>query len=159
MFPDPVPKEVDGVIHYEQGSDPTEKFLPSKLEDVEKKPHNISFPPTANTAKNVGFMVKCEECQKPRLLHAKHKIKEDLKGAKRMMAKLNYVCGSIISEYMGTGADRDEKYLKNIFVRENLYIMRQQNRASLLRRGSLSKNMREAQAEHSETHLSIIRNV
>ena len=120
MFPDPVPKEVDGVIHYEQGSDPTEKFLPSKLEDVEKKPHNISFPPTANTAKNVGFMVKCEECQKPRLLHAKHKIKEDLKGAKRMMAKLNYVCGSIISEYMVTGADRDEKYLKTILVRENL---------------------------------------
>ena len=39
---------------------------------------------------------------------------------KRMMAKLNYVCGSIISEYMVTGADRDEKYLKTILVRENL---------------------------------------
>ena len=37
-----------------------------------------------------------------------------------MMSKLNYVCGSVISEYMGTGSDRDEKYLKNIFVRENL---------------------------------------
>ena len=101
VFPDPIPKEVD------------EK-------DVEKPPHNIPFPPTANSAKNVSFTIKCEECQKHRLLHSKYKMKGDLKGAKRMMAMLSYVCGSIISEYMGTGADRDEKYLTTIFVRENL---------------------------------------
>ena len=30
------------------------------------------------------------------------------------------MCGAAISEYVGTGADRDEKYLKSIFVRENI---------------------------------------
>ena len=71
IFPDPVPKEIDNVLHYEPGCDPEEKFLPSKLEDIEKCAHNIPFPPTAQTAKNVGFTIKCEECCKPRLLHSK----------------------------------------------------------------------------------------
>ena len=53
VFPDPVPTEVDGILHYQPDSDPSEKFLPSQLEDVEKNPHNIPFSPTANTAKNV----------------------------------------------------------------------------------------------------------
>ena len=30
------------------------------------------------------------------------------------------MCGSILSEYLGTGNDRDEKYLKILFVRENI---------------------------------------
>ena len=30
------------------------------------------------------------------------------------------MCGSVLSEYLGTGNDKDEKYLKTIFVRENI---------------------------------------
>ena len=121
VFPDPVPHEIDGILDYEPGSDPSEKFLPSKLEGIEKNPHNIPFSLTAQTAKNVGFVIKCEACDKPRLLHSKSKVKHDeLRGVQRLIAKLNYVWGAAISEYMGTGADRDEKYLKTIFVRENL---------------------------------------
>ena len=37
-----------------------------------------------------------------------------------IIGKLNYMCGAAISEYMGTGTDRDEKYLKSIFVREDI---------------------------------------
>ena len=122
IFPDPVPQEIDGILHYNPGSDADEKFLPSKLEDVEKGSHNIPFSPTGQTAKNVGFVVKCLECNKPRLLHSKNKLKtaEEQKGAKSMISKLSYMCGSVLSEYLGTGNDRDEKYLKSLFVRENI---------------------------------------
>ena len=37
-----------------------------------------------------------------------------------MVEKLEYVCGSVLSDYGGTGNDRDEKHLKKIFVRENI---------------------------------------
>ena len=50
-FPDLEPYEVDGVQQYKAGNDPTEKYLPSELEDPEKRPHNIPFPPSAQTAK------------------------------------------------------------------------------------------------------------
>lgn len=121
VFPDPVPQEMDGILHYNPGSDADEKFLPSKLLDVEKGSHNIPFSPSGQTAKNVGFVIKCQECSKPRLLHSKHKLKQDdQKGAKRMISKLTYMCGSVLSEYLGTGNDRDEKYLKSLFVRENI---------------------------------------
>ena len=56
---------------------------------------------------------------KPRLLHSRNKVK-DPKGAKRIVSKLTYVYGSSLSEYLGTGADKDEKHLKDIYVRENL---------------------------------------
>ena len=69
-FPDPVPNEVNGSLHYQPGSDPTEIFLPSMLEDAEKSFHNVQFSPTAQTAKNVGFTVSCIVCNKPRLLHS-----------------------------------------------------------------------------------------
>ena len=58
-FPDLEPYEVDGVQHYKAGNDSTEKYLPSKLEDPEKRHHNIPFPPNPQTAKNVGLTIKC----------------------------------------------------------------------------------------------------
>ena len=120
-FPDPVPIENDGVLHYTPGSDPTEKYLPSTLEDVEKSSHNIPFSPSAQTAKNVGFVIVCCECDKPRLLHSRNKIKkENINAVKRMMGKLTYVCGAAISEYVGTGADRDERFLNSVYARENI---------------------------------------
>ena len=45
VFPDPVPNEVDGILHYKEGVDPTEKYLPSILENVEKSPHGIPLQP------------------------------------------------------------------------------------------------------------------
>ena len=74
-FPDPIPYEDDGVMRYKEGTDKDEAHLPSKIEDPSKMDHKIPFTPSAQTAKNVGLVVKCDECCKPRLLHAKHKLK------------------------------------------------------------------------------------
>ena len=102
-------------------SDPVEKFLPSVLEDVEKSPHNVPFSPCAQTAKNVGFTITCVGCRKPRLLHLKTVVKAVYqKGTKRMVGKLDYVCGSVLADYKGTGNDKDMKLLTNIYVRENI---------------------------------------
>ena len=82
-----MPNQGDGVIHCQPGIDEEEKFLPSTLEDVEKRSHNIPCNPSCKAAKNVGFIVNCEECNKPCLLHAKHKLKaNDIKGAKKMIS-------------------------------------------------------------------------
>ena len=54
-------------FYYHEGVDPNEKNLPSVLDDVKKSAHGIPFNPTAQTAKTVGFTVRCEEFQKARL--------------------------------------------------------------------------------------------
>ena len=109
------------MLHYQPGSDPDEKFLPSVLEDVEKSAHNVPFSPSAQTAKNVGFTITCVGCSKPRLLHSKTVVKAvNQKGTKRMIEKIDYVCGSVLADYAGTGNDRDLKLIANIYVRENI---------------------------------------
>ena len=37
-----------------------------------------------------------------------------------MISTLANMCGSVLSEYMGTGNDKDEKFLQTIHVRENM---------------------------------------
>ena len=121
VFPDPVPSEVDGVLHYHEGVDPNEKYLPSLLENVEKQDSGIPFQATAHTAGNVGFTIVCTECKKPRLLHAKNKLKDGAPAiAKRMIKKIDYMCGATLQEYMGSGGDRDVDILDRLFVRANL---------------------------------------
>ena len=103
------------------GSDPTEKYLPSTLENVEKQDSGIRFPVTAQTAKNVGLLIHCTECKKPRCLYAQYVLKNQQPVyAKRMIQKVDYVCGASLSEYVGSGGDKDEQLLKVLFVRENL---------------------------------------
>ena len=69
-FGEPVPVDgPNGEMHYKQGEDPDEKFIPSKLEDPSKRNHGMPFMPTAQTALNVGTVIKCTECRKPRLIY------------------------------------------------------------------------------------------
>ena len=77
---------------------------------------------SAQTAKHVGFTISCVGCHKPRLLHSKTMIKpvHQQKGTKRMIEKIEYVCGSVLADYAGTGNDKDLKFIENIYVRENL---------------------------------------
>ena len=71
-FGEPVPQEIaDGTVKYILGSDPSEKFLPSKLENLGKRTHGIPFTPTPQTAINVGEIVKCIHYLKPRIVYAK----------------------------------------------------------------------------------------
>ena len=54
-FGAPGPSEIaDGTVKYILGSDPSKKFLPSKLENPGKRTHEILFTPTAQTVINVG---------------------------------------------------------------------------------------------------------
>ena len=54
-------------------------------------------------------------------LYSQYKLKNrQPEYAKRMVKKLDYACGASLSEYMGTGRDKDEQLLEVIFVRENL---------------------------------------
>ena len=54
-FGEPVPSEsADGTDKYILSSDPSGKFLPSKLENLGKRTHGIPFTPTAQFAINVG---------------------------------------------------------------------------------------------------------
>ena len=63
-FPDRVPHpENDEFGSFDkEGYVLDEKNLPLKLKDVSKQNHNVPFTPTAQTAKNVGYTLKCKEC-------------------------------------------------------------------------------------------------
>ena len=82
VFPDPVPYELDGNLHYQPRSDPTEILQNLKML---KNVHTISLSHLQHKRqKNVGFTIKY--CSKLRLLHSKTKvICEDVKGVKRML--------------------------------------------------------------------------
>ena len=68
LFGEPVPEgRPNGVTHYVHDNDPTEKFIPSRLEDPSKRNHDIMFTATAQVALNLGKLIKCSECRKPRL--------------------------------------------------------------------------------------------
>ena len=98
-------------------------FSPSTdiLKICGKKGSQYPIQPLRSKVKNVGFIVKCEECNKSRLFHAKHKLKANgIKGAKRMISTVAYVYGSVLSECMGTGNDKYKKFLQTIYARENI---------------------------------------
>ena len=68
------------------------------MDDIENSAHGIPFNPSAQslseTARNVGFTVRCEECQKPRLVHSKLKLKkEESQGAQNIMNIVLYMRG------------------------------------------------------------------
>ena len=92
-FPDPVSSEINAVPYYHEAVYPKEEILPFVLNDVGKSALGIPFNPTAKTAKNVKFIVRFEECQKPRLVYSKLKLKkENLQEAQRMLKKLYSMC-------------------------------------------------------------------
>ena len=97
---------------YKPGSDPDEKYIPSVLADVSKQPTGVPFSPTAQCAKNVGEIIQCKECEKPRLLYSSKKARlEQLTLLKRELQHIEYVCGSRLQ-------DANENLV--IYVRENL---------------------------------------
>ena len=76
-FGDPIPhNDGESNEHFDQGEDPEEKFSPSKLENLSKRGHGIPFSPSAQTELNVGKIVTCRECHKPRLLYSIAKLKD-----------------------------------------------------------------------------------
>ena len=63
------------------------------------------------------FTVCCEECQQPRLVHSKLKLKrEESQGAQNIMKKLSYMYRASLAKYAGTG-DRDEKLANTFYAK------------------------------------------
>ena len=59
----------------------------------------MGFSPSDQTALNVGSIIKCVECKKPRLMYSKRKLSDDEKGAlKRFLPSFENVCGSSFRE-------------------------------------------------------------
>ena len=46
----------------------------------------------------------------------------EIQTLKRLISKISYVCGSVLSEYQGTGgvAKKEKEMIEKVFVRENL---------------------------------------
>ena len=98
-FPDPIPyTDDDGVERYKEGFDEEEKYLTSRLVDVTKQPHGLSYSPTAQTAKNTSRNVKCAECKKPRVIYSAKMLKPDERSKLRNFLKNNiYIYGTSFS--------------------------------------------------------------
>lgn len=104
-LPDPVPGED---LHYKSfeelyGKQTTENYRPS-LKNVKTKAkgekkitkgkHTMPFCPSAARAKNVGVVVNCVECEKPRLLFSAKKLSEkDRILLQEFLDTIFYTCG------------------------------------------------------------------
>lgn len=79
-----------------QGSDSSDNFLPSKLENPAKCNHDMPLTPTTQTTLNVGFAITCSECSKPGLVYAKKKLSHrNAMLMQRILNDLQYVCSTI----------------------------------------------------------------
>ncbi|CAB5367427.1 unnamed protein product [Rhizophagus irregularis] len=104
-LPDPIPGPDDHYISFLEAyeKETTEEYCPSlrnrkprnKSKDVEKKGENgMDFSPTAQYGKNVRTIVKCVECNKPRVLYARHKIsEEEFRLLQSFLESIEYTCG------------------------------------------------------------------
>ena len=125
-FLDPEPyTDEENILHYREGIDAEEKYLPSKLEDPSKRPHNIPFTVTAHTADNVGIAVRCAYCKKTRLIYSQRKLSLDEQNKlKRLLSNVEYFCGASLSEYGDVydnkEGNRDVAVLDKVFAKENL---------------------------------------
>lgn len=104
-LPDPVPGEDLHYISFEKlyGTPTTEDHRPSfkdakaKKKDkvtIAKVKHSMPFCPSAVRAKNVGVVVNCVECEKPRLLFSARKLSEkDRTRLQSFLDTIFYTCG------------------------------------------------------------------
>ena len=96
-----------------------EEYRPSLKKAAAPKGHGCPFNPTAQTAKNVGVVIHCEECGKWRCLHAQRKLKgkarEELEV---LMETVLYSCGSVLKDIETEGDETS--VLGDVCVRANL---------------------------------------
>ena len=72
-------------------------------------------------ALNVGRIVTCTECYKPRLLYSRAKLKDgELRPLKRVLNDFQFVCGSVFQEIMVDKNKPDATVLSKVFAHENI---------------------------------------
>ena len=90
------------------------------MDDVEKSAHGLPFNPTAQTAKDFWFTVRCEECQKPRL---EVEIEEkSVTGSTKNDKSLSYMCWASLAEYVGI-RDRWKVSCKYFFFKNKFTLL------------------------------------
>lgn len=101
----------------------TEEYLPSAKAALEKG-HKCPFNPTAQTAKNVGTVIQCEDCGKWRCMHAQKKLsKKQRDELEVLLETILFSCGSNLS--VGDEDEEDDEnnitsVIQNVHVRANL---------------------------------------
>jgi len=96
----------------------TEEFLPSAKETLEKG-HRCPFNPTAQTARNVGTVIQCQDCGKWRCLHSNRKLKQaERDELSVILDTVLYSCGSTLDD-LKPEEGSDETVLNVVFVRAN----------------------------------------
>ena len=128
FLPDPVPSPDDDQ-HYIKFDDlygtlTSEKHRPS-LKDRSKQSHGMPFSPSGQTAANVGELILCSECLRPRIMYSQHKLKHhDNVVLLRSLEPLLFVCGATLSdvEVITTPFDPPSTadLFSRVFVRANL---------------------------------------
>ena len=121
-FGDPIPHNDDKCNkHYQQGEDPEEKFIPSKLENVSKKSHSIPFSLSAETALKVGRIVTCTESHKRRLLYSRKKLKHRGLGSfKRVLIAFPFSWRKVFEEITIDKNNPDETVLSKVLTHEDI---------------------------------------
>ena len=81
------------------------------------KGHACPFNPSAQTAKNVGSVIQCEECGKWRCLHAAKKMARKTRDElETHLDTFLYSCGSML----WNEEDEERSDLMHVYVRANL---------------------------------------
>ena len=121
-FGDPIPHNDEKCNeHYQQGEDPQEKFIPSKLENPLKKAHSIPFSLSAETALKVERIVTCTECHKRRFFCSRTKLKQkELGSFKRVLSDFPFSWGSVFEEITIDKNNPDETVLSKVLAHENI---------------------------------------
>ena len=102
-LPYPIPDD-DKPGHYKSfndisNTDPTEKYLPSFINDPKKVAEEIQGCKSSTlTAQNVRDVVKCSTCKKPRCIYATRALSNrEMIELRKIIKNYDYVCGCMIA--------------------------------------------------------------
>ncbi|XP_046584517.1 uncharacterized protein LOC124291543 [Haliotis rubra] len=99
------------------GTITTDKDQPSLKPVKTDGGHDMPFNPSAQTTARVCRTVVCQECNKPRLLHAAKKLKEkELFELDKCIEDIDFSCGSCLKDFKET----QDGVLSRVFVRKDL---------------------------------------
>ena len=81
------------------------------------------FPPSAQTASNVGVLIACSQCCMPHLIYSKHKLSgNQITSSKRLLNDFMYVCGTIFQDVPLDDRRPDTRVAEHVFTREKYFM-------------------------------------
>ena len=106
------------------GKETTEKDRPTLQSSAEKGSHGMPFNPSGQFARNVGEILHCTECNKPRVMYAARKVRfYDQRKLETVLEGIIYTCGMDLKECIPADIsdhDKQSHVLSSIFVRQNM---------------------------------------